>query len=199
MTPARSRAGGGRATVVLACLSIGGCKVTSTSMAQPPPEVPRRFPATYQVKARTPVRVELLSCESLYPLVVEETLPDGRPMAVSPETSRVDIRLELELQSLSNTEMLVAFCAGGLAVVPIGSPRPYCERMGDSGWLLLRPGGRVWIYPAISTASTSEGVFTEALVPHAGRESLANWPQYRPNAIRFTLSSGRCRVLGGKD
>lgn len=136
--------------------------------------------------------VRLSSCELVNPVQFEETLPDGRLFTADTAPDNANVRLYLEIESQTDQVLAVAFCSGGLAVVRDGSPKPYCERIGDLSWTSLPPGGSVSLYPTIALPTPIHGTFTAQLLPNIGHAPLLDWPTYRPNPVAFKLDTSIC-------
>lgn len=139
-----------------------------------------------------PVRVQLLDCEVVEPVGFEETLPDGRVFAHGSDDSAPRVRLYLQVESRTDRPFVVAFCGGGLAVVPLDSRRPFCGRFGDGDWILLEPHTSVSMYPAVDVPTSSQRSVTETLLPRSGHAPVADWPRYKPNPVSFELTPTGC-------
>lgn len=133
------------------------------------------------------------------PIGLEETLPDGHVFAPTAEGAALGVRLYIQVESRAGVPFAVAFCNGGLAVVPLGSRRPFCAPFGVGDWTLLRPGGSVSMYPTVGLRTSNTGRITETLLPHTGHAPAMDWPQYRPNPVSFELTSTGCVPTGDTD
>lgn len=183
--------------ICYACLAAEGC-TTPCRPRQPDARSLRKAPPRIQETARSdtrsPVHVELLSCEVVKPIELEEELSEGR-FFTSLSDSPASVRLHLQVENRSNRPLLVAFCNGGLALVSQGSREPACERFGFTGWLPLEPASRVLLYPAIPMPPPGEGSFTERLLPRLGHAPIVYWLRFKPNPVSFELTAAACSPL----
>ena len=140
------------------------------------------------------MRVQLLDCAIVEPLAFEETLPDGGVVPSVSGLGGAKVRLYLRLDSAADQPFLVAMCNGALAIVPDGSPRPFCGASQQDDWLTLPPGGSILFYPTIARPTQLEGTFTERLIPNLGHAPMLDWPPYIPDPVSFDLSSTGCRA-----
>jgi hypothetical protein len=185
-----------RLVVCLACLSCRGPQNNPKSAApsvlaerEPAEAAPRGSPLRL-------VRVQLVDCEPVAPIVFEETLPDGRVVESVSGRGAGALRLHLRLVNLSEQHFVVAVCQDAVTIVPNNAPRPNCKPpWGFDDWSPLPPGGSGFLYVTLPRDLSVSGIFTQRVVAAQGHESIYDWPTYLTDPISFELTPTGCRPV----